>query len=130
MSLDEMKAAKIASPLTNGTDDSNMLLLALSTTHAALTLPDTWADKWVTIQVYGTAGKSAWFLVSKLSTAEVDRTVAAAADGAGAAKLGKRVQVGETVSFQLPKKLREETLYLINETDDVTTTAEIWLSSD
>lgn len=124
-------SVQIRAPYTNGTDNSNMLLLASSTAHAALTIPATWEDEaWITIQVYGTSGKSIWFLCSELSTAEVDRSIAAAADGAGDPKLGKRVQVGEIVSFQLPHKSSiGAPRYLINETDDATTTAEIWLSS-
>lgn len=121
-------AAKIRSPETDGSANSNVLLLDLGTTHAAMTFPNSWAEKWVTIQVYGTAAKSAWFLVSKLSTAEVDRSVAAGSPGADPT-LGKRVQVGETCNFQLPERAGGETIYLIHETDDATTTAEIWLSS-
>ena len=124
------QSAVIRAPETDGTNDSNVLLLSMGTSHAAMAFPAGWAGKWVTIQVYGTAGKAAWFLVSTLSTAEVDRSVAAAADGAGSTKLGKRVAVGETASFRLPPKESGETLYLVNETDDATTTAELWLCSN
>lgn len=123
------KAAEIKAPQTDGTNNSNLLLLASDTTHAALALPAGWEGCWVTIQCYGTTDKAIWFLASTNANAEVDRTIAAAADGAGSPMLGKRVLVGEAVSFELPGKLAGETLYLINETDDATTTAEIWLSS-
>jgi hypothetical protein len=129
MSDDILKEARILAPTTDGTNNSNMLLLSMGVTHAAMAFPAGWEQRWVTIQVFGTSGKSGWFLVSESSTAEVDRTIVATAAGAGSTKLGKRIQVGEVASFQLPNKGSTDTLYLINETDDATTTAEIWLSS-
>jgi hypothetical protein len=107
----------------------NILGLASSTTHAAMAFPAGWAGKLVTIQVYGTATKSIWVLASTDSSAEVDRTVAAAADGGPDTTRGKRILVGESTPFRLQAIEGGETLYLINESDDATTTAEIWLSS-
>lgn len=133
ISIEEVKKAalQIRCPFTDGTANSNLLLISSATTHAAVTIPAAWGDEcWVTIRVYGTATKSIWFLVSENASAEVDRSIAAAAQGNPGPKLGKRVQVGEIVTFQLPRKSSNTaTLYLINETDDATTTAEIWLSS-
>ena len=124
------KAAVISAPFTDGTANSNLLLLSMGTTHAAMTIPAGWEGRIVNTQCYGTTGKSGWFLVSELSTAEVDRTIAAAADGAGSPKLGKRILVGESIPMQIPFKTKPgATLYLINESDDATTTAEIWLNS-
>lgn len=122
---------QVRAPFTDATNNSNMLLISSSTTHAAVTIPSAWEDEaWITIQVYGTAGKSIWFLMSENASAEVDRSITSAAQGNPGPKLGKRVQVGEVVSFQLPhRSSNTATRYLINETDDATTTAEIWLSS-
>lgn len=123
------KAANITAPFTNGVADSTELLLSMGLTHAAMLLPDSWADRYIEVTVRGTATKSGWFLVSKSSTAEVDRSITAAADGAGDPKLGKRISVGESRSFKLPALLTGEHNYLINETDDATTTADISLCS-
>lgn len=123
------KAAHLTGPVTDGSADSNVLLFSCGTTHGANALPNSFAGRYVTLQVYGTATKSVWFAISKNSAAEVDRTIAAAADGAGDPKLGKRLQVGEVFSFQLPDRLETETLYFVRETDDATTTVEMLCSS-
>ena len=123
------KSAHIIAPGSDGSADSDMLLVSSALTHAALTLPNGWADRYVEMQVYGTATKSVWFFVTKNSAAEVDCSITAAADGAGDPKLGKRLAVGEVMSFQLPQRLTGETLYLVHETDDATTTFELRVCS-
>lgn len=130
MSAIENQAATFIAPYTNGTDDSNELLLSMGTTHAAMEFPEAFEGCTIEITCRGTAGKSGWFLCSHLSTAEVDRSVAAAADGAGSTKLGRRVAVGETKTFTVPNRLTTGgKVYLINETDDASTTAEISIVS-
>ena len=68
--------------------------------------------------------------MSESATAEVDRSISAAADGAGSPKLGRRVAVGETIPFEVPVRSGPAArVYLINETDDATTTAELAITS-
>lgn len=124
------KAAHITAPKSaDGVADSDLLLVDSDLTHEQLALPDDWAGRYVTMQVYGTAAKSVWFFVTKTTGLEVDRTVAAAATGSPGPTLGKRLAVGEAMSFQLPDRLTGETLYLVHETDDDTTSFELCVSS-
>lgn len=126
------KSAHVTAPKSaDGVADSDMLLLVSDTTHEQLALPDDWADRYVTVQVYGTAGKSLWFFVTKVTGLEVDRTVAPATNGNPGPTLGKRLQVGESMSFQLPGRLTGETLYFVHESDDPSpaTSAELYVSS-
>lgn len=121
----------VTAPKGDGTNNTNMRLLSSGTTHAAYTIPSSWEDKVITFQAYGTAAKSIWFYVSELSTAEVDRSIAASSTGAASPKLGKRIAVGESFSFRIPRKsATSATQYLIHETDDATTTLEMWPSSE
>lgn len=121
----------VTAPKGDGTNNTNMRLLSSGTTHAAYTIPSTWEDKVITFEALGTAGKSIWVYVSELSTAEVDRTIAASGTGGASPKLGKRIKVGDLINFRIPRKsVSSATQYLIHETDDATTTLEMWPSSE
>ncbi len=126
MSAIEVKAATNTAPWTDGTNDTNEGLLSMGLTHAAMLIPEAWEGCTIEVTCRGTATKSGWFLVSELSTAEVDRSVTADAAGAFGPTLGRRVVVGETKPFDIPVRSGPgKRLYLINETDDATTTAEL-----
>ena len=130
MSAIENQAATFIAPYTNGTDDSNELLLLMKTNHAAMTFPEEFEGCTIEITCRGTAGKSGWFLCSHLSTAEVDRTIAATVAGATSPKLGRRVVVGETKPFTVPvRQTPAGRVYLIHETDEDDIVAEISIVS-
>lgn len=120
------KDAQARAAFTDGVADSSVLLYSLGTTHAVATVPEAWHGCRVWATVRGTAAKSCWYLFSSLSTAEVDRTIAAAADGAGDPKLGERIVVGESIPLDVPKPgAQGGSVYLALETDDATTTLQL-----
>lgn len=98
------------------------------TNHAVNPLPAAWQGKWVTM--YATGG-NLHYAISKFSTAEVDRAVAATAAGAST-KVGGVLANGFTTMFRLPYATQNlnESLYFARESDAVGTVAYMWLSDE
>jgi hypothetical protein len=127
-SNEEIKAAAVSAPFGNGTDDTNLLLVESGTTHAACALPASWSGQFVTVEVL-TASANVWFFVSKNLNAEVDQSIANAADGNPGPKLGKKISTGKAVRFMLPEVAAPDVLYLIHESDTADASLEIQRSS-
>ncbi len=110
MSTEEVKAARIRPPFDYTTTANNFGVLKFTAgtaadtqIHSANVIPLDWVGKWVEIYVTGgTAGTDAMhYAFSRVSTAEVDRAVAATAAGASV-KVGGVVPTGTAVQVQIP----------------------------
>ena len=105
----EVEASNVTPAYTDGTQNSNVLLFAVSTTHFTAQIPSEWASRYVILR---SITSNARWLISKNSSAEVDYTLAAASNGQPSPKLGAYLPEGEIVHVLLPPLSPGEKLYL------------------
>lgn len=91
------------------------------TDHAATPLPGHWANRELGLLVTGGTVHVAF---SKLSTAEVDRSVPATANGV-AAKVGLPIAAGVEKRIRVPRIGPGETLYFVREADTLGATVRV-----
>jgi len=126
----ERKAAAVYPPMSNSSTDTGeqgIGLFAMSTTHASSQIPDNWSGKFISVHPINGA---VWISGNVGSAGqEVDRTVAAAADGdLDNPKNGKHIPSGEERHYQLPE-WQSPRKFFLNYEADATGTLEVCLSS-
>jgi hypothetical protein len=118
------KASHVSTPndVLRTTNDFGVGKFAITTTHGVNPLPLEWSGKWIQIKHVG-AATEVHIGFSKSASAEVDRTVSAAAAGSTTslvfAKVGEPIGPDEWHDMKLPDWIAGETMYLVREGDDV-----------
>lgn len=97
----------------DGTSNTPVLYIAVTTTHADIEVPRAFVGKFVKlINESSTTTDYVDFFFSGLATAEVDRAVASSASGAQSPKLGDRLYGTQTQQGRTPYFPENQKLYL------------------
>ena len=108
----QYQAANIKAPYdVDSNNEASVKKFTAGTTHAANSLPTSWAGKYVSIYV---SGGDLHYFFSKSSSAEVDSGVTATAEGAST-KVGDFIKDGNKEHVRLPSVLPSDTLYFVRE---------------
>jgi hypothetical protein len=101
----------------NGTSNTPGVLIACTTTHAAITVPEALKGKFCKfLNESTTTTDFVEFFFSNNASAEVDRTVASTAAGAQSPKMGERLYGTQAAQGRLPYAATGSTpLYLLVE---------------
>ncbi len=86
-----------------GSDDSNVLLLAFTTDHTVVTLPEGWDGAMVRMKAFD---EPCAYLVSLSDSVEVNYSIVAADPPASGATLGEKIDVLEEIPRWIPSGKR------------------------
>lgn len=123
-----MISENVQAPSDVGSNEFGVKKFTAGTTHAADALPASWSGRYVVLRAVG--GNVHWG-ISTNSSAEVDRSVSAAAAGASA-KVGDVIPDGVTYEThrKLPTWRHDQTGYFVRESDAADTVVYIALADN
>jgi len=96
----EMRASSVESPFGDGTNNSNVLYCAISTTAASFTMPKSWHGCFIVMKVIGA---DAYWFFSEQTSVKPDASKTAADP-----QLGWRTRDGEVVTEYVPRPLTQD----------------------
>ena len=93
---------------------TNVRLFNATTTSQTHELPASWRGRYVAVRC---EGGTVDYFYSSLSTASIDRTVAASAAGASSTSLGARMADGDIREEVVPSPRGSDVVYLVRQAD-------------